>query len=223
MPAERGNRGDRILDLMETLKTARVVPVLTIERVADAVPLARALLAGGLTVLEVTLRTEAALSAIEAIGAEVGDATVGAGTITRPSEFATVHAAGAGFAVSPGFTAALAEAARATPGIAWLPGIATASELMAANAAGHTCLKFFPAEPSGGIAALKALAGPFPEARFCPTGGIDAANAADYLALPNVIAVGGSWPAPAATIQAADWDRITALARAGHKLGSDPI
>jgi 2-dehydro-3-deoxyphosphogluconate aldolase/(4S)-4-hydroxy-2-oxoglutarate aldolase len=210
---------------METLRTARVVPVLTIERAADAVPLARALVAGGLTVLEVTLRTESALSAIRAIGAEVGEATVGAGTVTRPDEFAAVRAAGARFAVSPGFTTELAEAARDTPEIAWLPGIATPSELMAASAAGHTCLKFFPAETSGGIAALRMLAGPFPQARFCPTGGIDAANAADYLALPNVVAVGGSWPAPSAVIRAGDWDRITELAHAARKLGklgSDP-
>lgn len=210
------------MNLMETLRMARVVPVLTIERAEDAAPLARALAAGGLAVLEVTLRTEAALAAIEAIAAEVGEATVGAGTVTRPDEFAAVAEAGARFAVSPGFTAKLAEAARATPQVPWLPAIATPSELMVASTAGHTCLKLFPAEASGGMAALKALAGPFPEARFCPTGGIDAANAADYLALPNVIAVGGSWPAPAAAIKAGDWDRIASLARVACKLGSDP-
>jgi 2-dehydro-3-deoxyphosphogluconate aldolase/(4S)-4-hydroxy-2-oxoglutarate aldolase len=210
------------VDLVETLTAARMLPVLTVGRAADAVPLARALLAGGLSVLEVTLRTEAALAAIQAIRAEVPEAVVGAGTLTRAADFAAVNAAGARFAVSPGFTPELAEAARAHTHLAYLPGVATASEVMAATAAGFSCLKFFPAEAMGGIAALRALAGPFPEVRFCPTGGIGAGNAADYLALANVVAVGGAWPAPEAAIQAGDWDQITRLAQAARLLGSDP-
>ncbi len=208
------------MDLAETLRAAGVVPVLTIRRTADAVPLARALLAGGLSVLEVTLRTEAALAAIRSIRAEVPGVIVGAGTLTRPADFAAVEAAGARFAVSPGCTPELAEAAGAHPEITYLPGVATASEVMVAGVAGFECLKFFPAEAAGGIAALKALAGPFPEVRFCPTGGIGAGNAADYLALPNVVAVGGSWPAPEAAIQAGDWPQITRLAAAARRLGS---
>jgi 2-dehydro-3-deoxyphosphogluconate aldolase/(4S)-4-hydroxy-2-oxoglutarate aldolase len=202
------------MDLKARLSRARVVPVLTVERAADAIPLARALLAGGLDMLEVTLRTGAALAAIRAIAEAVPEALVGAGTLTRPEDFAAVAEAGAGFAVSPGFTAAMSGAARRHPQLPYLPGIATASELMAAVAAGYDCLKLFPAEAAGGIALLKAFAGPFPHVRFCPTGGIDAGNVADYLALPNVVAVGGSWVTPAAAVATSDWARITALARA---------
>jgi 2-dehydro-3-deoxyphosphogluconate aldolase / (4S)-4-hydroxy-2-oxoglutarate aldolase len=206
------------MDLATRLAEARLVPVLTIARVEDAVPLARALVAGGLDMLEVTLRSAAALDAIRAIAEAVPAATVGAGTLTRAEDFAAVAQAGARFAVSPGFTAALAEAAQDYPALPHLPAVATASELMTALAAGYDCLKFFPAEAAGGIAALKALAGPFPEVRFCPTGGINAKTAGAYLALKNVVAVGGSWVAPAAAVAAADWPRITALAREARKI-----
>jgi len=204
------------MDLAARLAQARIVPVLTIRRLEDAVPLARALIAGGLDMIEVTLRTEAALAAIHAMAAALPEALIGAGTLTRPKEFEAVRAAGAGFAVSPGFTTELARTAAAHPELPYLPGVATASELMAALAAGFTCLKFFPAEAAGGASALRALAGPFPEVRFCPTGGINATNAPVYLALGNVLAVGGSWVAPDDAVAAGDWRRITRLARAAR-------
>ena len=206
------------MNLATELAKVRVVPVLTILRVEDALPLAEALVAGGLSVLEVTLRTEVALSAIAAMVQGIPDAIVGAGTVTRPEDFAAIAEVGARFAVSPGFTAELAHASRDHPTIPFLPGVATASELMAATAAGFDFLKFFPAESSGGIAALKALAAPFPHVRFCPTGGIGIGNAARYLARANVVAVGGSWVAPPDAISAADWDRITALAASAQSL-----
>lgn len=193
----------------QLLRTATVIPVLTIENADDAVPLARALATGGLTVLEVTLRTEAGLDAIRRIAAEVPEAIVGAGTVTRAEEFTAIRGAGARFAVSPGFAATLSAAAGDMP---WLPGVATASEIMAARAAGHRALKFFPAEVSGGIPALKAFAGPFGDILFCPTGGIGLANAADYLALSNVGCVGGSWVAPSQALADKDWRRIETLA-----------
>lgn len=202
------------MDLAARLAEARIVPVLTVRRVGDAVPLARALVAGGLDMLEVTLRSEAALGAIRAIAEALPEVTLGAGTLIRTEEFATVAEAGARFAVSPGFSPMLARAAT----LPYLPGIATATELMLALATGLDCLKFFPAEAAGGPAALKALAGPFPEARFCPTGGIGAGNAAAYLALANVVAVGGSWVAPEALVRTGDWPGITALARAARTL-----
>jgi 2-dehydro-3-deoxyphosphogluconate aldolase/(4S)-4-hydroxy-2-oxoglutarate aldolase len=189
-----------------------VIPVLTIERAKDAVPLARALVGGGLPMLEVTLRTSVALEAIAAIAREVPDAVVGAGTITRPADIAQAVEAGAKFLVSPGTPEALELALADTP-IPVLPGCATVSEAMALAMRGFTVLKFFPAEASGGIAWLKSVAAPLPELRFCPTGGIDAKNAGAYLAIPNVIAVGGSWPAPKDAIAAGDFDGITALAR----------
>jgi 2-dehydro-3-deoxyphosphogluconate aldolase/(4S)-4-hydroxy-2-oxoglutarate aldolase len=188
---------------------APVIPVLTMARAADAVPLARALVNGGLPVLEITLRTEAALAAIAAISAEVPDALPGVGTVTAAEQFGPARAAGARFAVSPGFSAELAAAAGDLP---FLPGIATPTEAMAARGAGLRHLKFFPAEASGGRAALKALAGPFGDLLFCPTGGIDADNAAGYLALANVLCVGGSWVAPAAAVAVGDWPRIEGLA-----------
>jgi len=210
------------MDLAERLRRARVVPVLTVARAEDAVPLARALVAGGLDTLEITLRSEVALAAIRAVAEAVPEATVGAGTLTRPEDFAAVAAAGASFAVSPGFTPELAAAARDYPALPYLPAVATASETMAAAAAGYGVLKFFPAVAAGGIETLKALAGPFPEIRFCPTGGIDAGNAGAYLALRNVAAVGGSWVAPADAVAAGDWARITALARAAQAIGRGP-
>jgi 2-dehydro-3-deoxyphosphogluconate aldolase/(4S)-4-hydroxy-2-oxoglutarate aldolase len=196
---------------------APVIPVLTIERVEDAVPLARALAAGGLAVIEVTLRTAAAFEALRAIAVDVPAVTVGAGTVTDSSEVASAVAAGAKFLVSPGTPRELAAALAEAP-VPALPGCATVSEAMALAARGFSALKFFPAEASGGVRWLKAVAGPLPALRFCPTGGIDAANAAAYLALGNVAAVGGTWVAPADAVAARDFARITALAREAAKL-----
>ncbi|HET6521590.1 MAG TPA: bifunctional 4-hydroxy-2-oxoglutarate aldolase/2-dehydro-3-deoxy-phosphogluconate aldolase [Geminicoccaceae bacterium] len=189
-----------------------VVPVLVIESVAAGVPLARALVAGGLPLLEITLRTAAAPDVIRAIAAEVEGAVVGAGTVLTPAQLAEVERLGARFAVSPGATDALLDAARGSD-VPLLPGAATASEVMALLERGYREMKFFPAGPAGGVAYLRSLAAPLPEARFCPTGGIAAANAPDYLALDNVMCVGGSWVAPADAVRAGDWRRITALAR----------
>jgi 2-dehydro-3-deoxyphosphogluconate aldolase/(4S)-4-hydroxy-2-oxoglutarate aldolase len=199
------------------MRLAPVIPVLTIDQLDDAAPLARALVAGGLPVLEVTLRTACALDAIEAIAREVDGAVVGAGTVLGPGDYDKAAAAGARFIVSPGLTEPLI--ARAAAGsIAFLPGVATASEIMRGLDAGIARFKFFPAATSGGAPALKALFGPLPACRFCPTGGITAENAADYLALPNVLCVGGGWTAPAEAIRAGDWPRITALATAAAAL-----
>jgi 2-dehydro-3-deoxyphosphogluconate aldolase / (4S)-4-hydroxy-2-oxoglutarate aldolase len=195
------------------LALAPVMPVLSIERIDDAIPLAHALVAGGLKVLEITLRSDVALAAISAIAAAVPEAIVGAGTVLSPSQLDQVAAAGARFAISPGATAALL-AHGATAAIPLLPGVASASEIMAGIAAGYTRFKLFPAESSGGVAALKSFAGPFKNIAFCPTGGIDAGLAPSYLALPNVITVGGSWMAPAAMVAAKNWSGITELARA---------
>lgn len=193
------------------LQRAPVLPVLTIRHLEDAVPLARALVAGGLPVLEVTLRSSVALAAIARIRAELPEAIVGAGTVLVPSDFDAAVEAGAAFAISPGASEALyaAAASAITP---FIPAIATASELMLGLAHGHRRFKFFPAKAAGGVAALRAFAGPFSQARFCPTGGIDADNAADYLALDNVITVGGSWMVPEAALQARDWERVATLA-----------
>ncbi len=199
-------------DPVPILSRAPVIPVLTIERATDAVPLARALVEGGLVVLEVTLRTPTALEAMRAIARDVPDAIVGAGTVTQVADIAHAIEAGARYLVSPGTPPRLAEAlARAS--VPSVPGCATVSEAMALSAAGFTALKFFPAEACGGVAWLKAVAAPLPHLRFCPTGGIDANNAAAYLALPNVVSVGGSWPAPKEAIAASDWLRISKLAR----------
>src|SRR3954467_13206366 len=189
-----------------------VIPVLTIERAADAVPLARALVAGGLPVIEVTLRTKAALDAIRAIAAQVPDCVVGAGTVTRAPDIVAAIAAGAKYLVSPGTPSELA-AALADASIPVLPGCATVSEAMALSARGFKVLKFFPAEACGGVAWLKSVGAPLPDAKFCPTGGVDGKNAATYLACPNVLAVGGSWVAPKDAIAAGDFARITQLAR----------
>mgnify|MGYP006194262965 CR=1 FL=1 len=194
------------------LRRAPVLPVLTIERLDDAVPLARTLVDAGLPVLEITLRTNVALEAIARIALEVPDAVVGAGTILRPLDLEQVAEAGADFAIAPGATDALYTAARTTA-IPFLPAIATAGELMHGMERGHLRFKFFPAAAMGGPTALKAFAGPFPQVRFCPTGGIDAASAPGYLALPNVLTVGGAWMVPADALAARDWDRIAELAR----------
>lgn len=194
--------------LEEILIPARIVPVLTIDRAEDGVPLARALVAGGVKVLEVTFRTEAAAAAARAIIAEVPEAIVGMGTVLTGDDLRRAQALGARFAVSPGATSELLDAAAASD-LPLLPGVATASEVMQAQAKGFNLLKFFPAEQAGGIAMLRALAGPFPSTRFCPTGGVNAANAAAWLAEPNVVAAGGSWLCPASDVRAGNWEVIT--------------
>jgi 2-dehydro-3-deoxyphosphogluconate aldolase/(4S)-4-hydroxy-2-oxoglutarate aldolase len=203
-PAEQSAAAARICGL------APVVPVLVIDDVAHAAPLARALVAGGLPALEVTLRTPCALDAIRAM-AEVPGGVVGAGTLLTPADVKAAKAAGARFGVSPGATPRLM-AACAEAGLPLLAGAVTASEVMALLEAGYTVGKFFPAETSGGAAALKALGAPLPQMAFCPTGGIGLKNARDYLSLPNVMCVGGSWVAPKAMMVAGDWDGITRLA-----------
>jgi 2-dehydro-3-deoxyphosphogluconate aldolase/(4S)-4-hydroxy-2-oxoglutarate aldolase len=199
--------------LLAILKRAPVIPVLTVHGPDDAVPLAQALVEGGLPVLEVTLRTEGALKAIEAIAHAVPDAIVGAGTVLSASQVEEARSAGSRFLVSPGSTLKLAEAA-AHAQVPLLPGVATASEAMAMAELGFHILKFFPAEPAGGVAYLKSLSAPLPHLVFCPTGGIDEAKAKSYLALPNVVCVGGSWITPADAVKAGDWKRITELAKA---------
>ena len=208
---------DREDRLNRILAAAPVVPVLTIEDRATAVPLARALVAGGLTALEVTLRTAAGLDCIRAIKAEVEGCNVGAGTVLDPKQLDDAVAAGAAFLVSPGASPRLIDAALASP-VPFLPGVATAGEAMTLAERGFAALKFFPAEPAGGIAYLKALGAPLPGIRFCPTGGVGAKNAADYLALPNVICVGGSWVAPADALAQGNWTRITALSKEAAQL-----
>jgi 2-dehydro-3-deoxyphosphogluconate aldolase/(4S)-4-hydroxy-2-oxoglutarate aldolase len=200
----------------EIMARAPVIPVLVIEEVAHAVPLGRALVAGGLSVLEVTLRTPVAAECIERMAGEIEGAVVGAGTVLDAATRRAVARMGGRFCVSPG----LIEGESAEGPIPLLPGVATATELMAGLAAGFTRFKLFPANVVGGPSALKAFASPFQQAKFCPTGGVSAANAADYLALPNVICVGGSWVAPPDAIRAGDWDRITALAREASALRS---
>src|SRR5215218_2281696 len=201
-----------MLDPTPLVAKTPVIPVLTIERAAAAVPLARALVAGGLPVIEVTLRTKVALEAIRAIAAEMPGCVVGVGTVTRASDIAAAVAAGAKYLVSPGTPSELA-AALADASVPVLPGCATVSEAMALAARGFKVLKFFPAEASGGVAWLKSVAAPLPDLKFCPTGGIDVKNIAAYLGCPNVLAVGGSWVAPKDAIAAADFARITQLAR----------
>ena len=205
------------VDATSLVSQTPVIPVLTIERVADAVPLARALVAGGLPVIEVTLRTKAALEAIRAIAAEVPDCVVGVGTVVRVADIAAAVTAGAKYLVSPGTPPELAAALADAP-VPVLPGCATVSEAMALSSRGFKVLKFFPAEASGGIPWLKSVAAPLPDVKFCPTGGIDAHNAAAYLTCPNVIAVGGSWVAPKDALAAGDFARITELARAAAAL-----
>ncbi len=195
-----------------------IVPVLTIERKCDAVPLARALYDGGLRVIEVTLRTAAARAAIAAIARDLPQVAVGAGTLLRAADVADAVAAGARFLVSPGLTPELAAAALAAE-LPYLPGVATPSEVMTARALGICVMKFFPAEALGGVAFLKALASVFPGVAFCPTGGIDETSAADYLALPNVPQVGGSWMAPRDAVAAGDWGRIRRLAERAAAIG----
>ncbi|MGD9958212.1 bifunctional 4-hydroxy-2-oxoglutarate aldolase/2-dehydro-3-deoxy-phosphogluconate aldolase [Nocardioides sp.] len=200
------------------LSVVPVVPVVVIDELAHAVPVARALVAGGLPVIELTLRTPVALDAIRAIADEVPEILIGAGTIVTPAQAAAAQDAGAQFLVSPGATASLLAAMTAT-GLPFLPGTATVSEVLAALEKGISELKFFPAEASGGAAFLKSIASPVPAARFCPTGGITAATAPAYLALPNVGCVGGSWLTPADALATEDWPRIESLARDAATLG----
>ena len=204
--------------LAATLGLAPVIPVMVIEDLQQAVPLARALCAGGLRVLEITLRTPSALDCIRAIAAEVPEAVVGAGTVLDDAQMKAVKAAGAKFAVSPGATPRLLDSAR-TQAMAWLPGAVTASEVMAMAEQGLRFLKLFPAVPAGGTAYLSSLGAVFPQVKFCPTGGIGIANAGEFLNLPNVICIGGSWVAPAAMVKSGAWGAITELARAASQLG----
>ena len=200
------------MNILELMRTGPVIPVIVIDKIEQAVPLARALVAGGVRVLELTLRTPVALQAIKAIAREVEGAIIGVGTITRPQDFDAALEAGAVFGVSPGLTAELIAAARHS-GLPLLPGVMTPSDVIAARAAGFIELKLFPAQQAGGIGMLRALGGPFPDVTFCPTGGINGSTARDFLALPNVACVGGSWLTPTDAMAAGDWARITALAR----------
>jgi 2-dehydro-3-deoxyphosphogluconate aldolase/(4S)-4-hydroxy-2-oxoglutarate aldolase len=208
---------DKQQALRDLFFACRVIPVLTIARVEDAVPLAEALVAGGLAALEITLRTDAAARAARAIVNDVPGAIVGVGTVLNARDLAVAEDIGARFALSPGATPALLDAA-AAGALPFAPGVATASEAMAAMERGFHTLKLFPAAQVGGISMARALGGPFPDLRFCPTGGVSAANAAEWLAEPNVIAVGGSWIAPAADIGAGAWDTIAQRARAARAL-----
>jgi 2-dehydro-3-deoxyphosphogluconate aldolase/(4S)-4-hydroxy-2-oxoglutarate aldolase len=204
-------------DLSSLLALAPVIPVVVIDDEAAAVPMAHALVAGGMPVIEVTLRTPAGLSAIKRIDGEVPDAVVGAGTVLTRADVSAAVGAGSRFLVSPGCTPGLLEAMLGS-GVPVLPAAATASEVMALLERGLTHAKFFPAKPAGGVPYLKSLAGPLPMVRFCPTGGIDLASAPEFLALPNVVCVGGSWLTPADAIATGDWDRVERLAREASRL-----
>ena len=201
-----------MLDTLSLAEHGPVIPVIVLHKVEHAVPLAEALAAGGVKVLEVTLRTAVALRAIEAIAKAVPQAVLGAGTLRNAADASAARGAGCVFGVSPGYTSAIGSACRDAQ-LPLLPGVSSASEVMAANDDGLRFLKFFPAVPAGGVAMLKALHGPFPDVAFCPTGGIMADNAAQFLALPNVRVCGGSWLTPADAMEQGDWARITRLAR----------
>ncbi len=198
---------------LDVLNAGPVVPVIVINKIEQAVPLAQALLKGGVRVLEVTLRSEAAVDAIRLLSREVPEAIVGAGTVASRQDLEAVTAAGAAFAISPGLTPDLLDAANQGP-IALIPGISTASELMRGMEMGYEAFKFFPAEAAGGVPMLKSIGGPFPQITFCPTGGVSQANYNDYLALKNVACVGGSWIVPSLEIENGNWDAITRLAEA---------
>ena len=199
------------LSALQVMQDAPVIPVIVLTDLAHAVPMARALLAGGIRMLEVTLRTPQALACIEAIAREVPQAVVGAGTVRSRADAQAAARAGARFAVSPGYTTAVGQACR-DAGLALLPGVASASEIMQAQEDGFTELKFFPAMQAGGPAMLKAWSGPFFDAKFCPTGGVTPQNAAEFLALSNVVCVGSTWLVPADALASGDWARITRLA-----------
>ena len=202
-----------LIDSSEVFAAGPVVPVLVIENVEDAVPIAKALVAGGIRVLEVTLRTPAAIEVIKEIATNVPDALIGAGTVTNAQQLKQVTEAGAKFAISPGLTADLLDAAN-DGSIALIPGISSISELMVGLDKGYTHFKFFPAEASGGVPTLKSIGGPFPDVKFCPTGGINPGNYQDYLALNNVMCCGGSWLCPDALVKEKKWEEITKLAKA---------
>jgi 2-dehydro-3-deoxyphosphogluconate aldolase/(4S)-4-hydroxy-2-oxoglutarate aldolase len=206
------------LKIEDILRRAPVVPVIVLHDVRHAVPLAEALLAGGLSVLEVTLRTEAGLPSIEAMRKALPEALVGIGTLTRPEQFAAARDAGAQFGVSPGLTGDLAAASRQQADWPYLPGVMTPSEALRARAAGFQCCKLFPAQQAGGVEMLKAVHSVLPDLTFCPTGGITPQNAAQFLALPNVACVGGSWVAPAGLVRDGDWNGIRRLAGEAAKL-----
>lgn len=205
------------LTALQVMQDAPVIPVIVLHDVAHAVPMARALVAGGIRMLEVTLRTPQALACMEAIAKEVPGAVVGAGTVRSAADAAAAARAGALFAVSPGYTRAVGQACR-DQGLPLLPGVATGSEIMMAQEDGYTELKFFPALQAGGPALLKAWAGPFFDVKFCPTGGVTPVNAAEFLRLPNVACVGGSWLVPADALETGDWGRIEMLAREASQL-----
>ena len=205
------------VNIRDITALAPVIPILTITDLGHAVPLARALCAGGLRVLEITLRTPVAFAAIEAMRAAVPAAIIGVGTLTRAIEFAAANRVGAQFGVTPGLTPELSSAARGAR-FPLLPGVMTPTELLSARNAGFETLRFFPAHQAGGVGMLNALAGPFPDVRFCPSGGITRATAPDYLALPNVACIGGSWFAPPDMIKVGDWRGIEALARDASSL-----
>lgn len=205
------------MTLLEIMRASPVIPVIAIDAIEHAVPLAKALVEGGIRVLEVTLRTEHGLAAIRAMAEQVPGAIVGVGTLTRPEEFAAARDAGAVFGVSPGLTPRMIEAAQAS-GLPLLPGVMTPSEVMMAREAGFRQLKLFPAVPAGGVGMLNAIAGPLPDVMFCPTGGISQETAAQFLACKNVACVGGSWLTPKEAIRNGDWKQITALASAASKL-----
>jgi len=202
---------------LQVMQDAPVIPVIVLNDVAHAVPMARALVAGGIRMLEVTLRTSQALACIEAIAKEVPEAIVGAGTVRNAADAKAAANAGAKFAVSPGYTPSVGQACRDV-GLSLLPGVATGSEIMMAQEDGYTELKFFPAMQAGGSAMLKAWGGPFFDVRFCPTGGVTAQNASEFLSLPNVACVGGSWLVPAEALAKGDWARIEKLAREACQL-----
>ena len=206
------------LTARDVMNDAPVIPVIVLNDVAHAVPLARALVAGGIRMLEVTLRTPAALACIEAIAREVPQAVAGAGTVRSASDAQVAAEAGAKFIVSPGYTSALGRACREL-GVPLLPGVATGGEIMTAQDDGYNELKFFPAVPAGGVPMLKAWQGPFADATFCPTGGITPANAREFLSLSNVACVGGTWLVPMDAIAQGDWARVTRLAREAKALG----
>lgn len=205
------------MTLLDIMRTSPVIPVIAIDNIEHAVPLAKALVAGGIRVLEVTLRTEHGIPAIRAMSEEVPDAIVGVGTLTQPEEFAAARDAGAVFGVSPGLTPALIEAAKRS-GLPLLPGVMTPSEVMTAREAGFRQLKLFPAVPAGGLGMLNAIAGPLPDVTFCPTGGISQETAPQFLACRNVACVGGSWLTPKNAMKSGDWQQITELARAASSL-----
>ena len=209
--------GPALLTALQVMQDAPVIPVIVLHDVAHAVPMARALLAGGIRMLEITLRTPQALACMEAIARDVPDAVLGAGTVRSAADARSAAGAGGRFAVSPGYTAAMGQACRDL-GLPLLPGVATGSEIMLCQQDGWTALKFFPALQAGGAAMLKAWSGPFGDVLFCPTGGITPANAREFLALSNVVCVGGSWLVPPDALAQGDWERITQLARAAGGL-----